>query len=243
MKQTKLWMLAAILLCGFSQTAQSQTKFCKSYAEYKAGQWKPYEQLTDDKKPDSCRIKYDGVDFSIKTDDKEVNKIIKKDVFLMSVDNQLFINSRTLRDEDGDVLPISGYTRALPYKDNKLCVICYKVTLGDLLDLVNVGLDIGLLATGHYTAGSLFLAADLLLTNDDLMEKHIVYLLDKGPNEKGKISMTRINDQFMEELLRSDPVTYEQYFGNKKKGDRQSAANILPILVKKGLIHDYHHSK
>jgi len=38
MKQTKLWMLAAILLCGFSQTAQAQTKFCTSYAEYKSGQ-------------------------------------------------------------------------------------------------------------------------------------------------------------------------------------------------------------
>jgi hypothetical protein len=232
-----------MMMCFMALTAQAQVKVCMSYADFAADKWKPYEQLTDDKKPDSCRIKYDGVDFSIKTDDKEVNQIIKKEVFLMSVDNQLFINSRTLRDEDGDVLPISGYTRALPYKGNKLCVICYKVTLGDLLDLVNVGLDIGLLATGHYTAGSLFLAADLLLTNDDLMEKHIVYLLDKGPNEKGKISMTRINDQFMEELLRSDPVTHEQYFGNKKKGDRQSAANILPILVKKGLIHDYHHSK
>ena len=29
----------------------------------------------------------------------------------------------------------------------------------------------------------------------------------------------------------------------RKKGDRQSAANILPILVKKGLIQDYHHKK
>jgi len=32
-------------------------------------------------------------------------------------------------------------------------------------------------------------------------------------------------------------------YGRQKKGDRQSAANILPILVKKGLIQDYHHKK
>ena len=161
----------------------------------------------------------------------------------MSIDNQLFINSRTLRYGDGAVLPISHYTRALPYKDGKLCVVCYKVTLSDVLDLVNIGLDVALIATGKYTLGSLFLAADLLLTNEDLMENHILYLLDKGPNAKGKILMTRINDQFMEKLLRDDPATFEQYYGRNKKGSRQSAANILPILVKKGLIEDYHHKK
>ena len=41
-----------------------------------------------------------------------------------------------------------------------------------------------------------------------------------------------------EQLLRNDPVTYELYYGRNKKGDRQSAANILPILVKKGLISE-----
>lgn len=75
----------------------------------------------------------------------------------------------------------------------------------------------------------------------DLMEHHILYLIDKEPNAKGKIVMTRLNDQFMEKLLRDDPVTFEQYYGRNKKGNRQSAANILPILVKKGLISDYHH--
>lgn len=240
--RTKLLSLS-LFLFGIAMTAQAQVKVCKSYADYMANKWSPYESLTEDKKPDSCRIKYNGVDFNIKTDDKEVNQIIKKDVFIMSVDNQLFINSRSLRDDDGAVLPISAYTRALPYKDNKLCVICYKVSLGDVLDIVNIGLDIGLIATGSYTVGSLFLAADMLLTNDDLMEKHILYLLDKGPNDKGKILMTRMNDSFMEKLLRDDPILFEKYHGNQKKSDRQSAANILPILVKKGLISDYHHKK
>jgi hypothetical protein len=239
----KYLMIAVILLIGINQSALAQVKVCMSYDDFVADQWKPYDQLTPDREPDTCRVKYDGMEFSIKTADKEVNNIIKKDVFIMSIDNQLFINSRTLRDDIGAVLPISHYTRALPYKDGKLCVVCYKVTLSDVLDLVNIGLDIALIATGKYTLGSLFLAADLLLTNDDLMENHILYLLDKGPNAKGKILMTRINDQFMEKLLRDDPVTFEQYYGRNKKGARQSAANILPILVKKGMIKDYHHQK
>ena len=236
-------LTVVVLLCGFSLTAQAQTMFCTSYADYKAGNWKPYEDLIPGKEPDSIRVKYNGQDFTLKTSDKEVNKVIKHDVFLMSLDKQLFVNQHMLRDEDGNILPVNNYLRALPYKGGKLCVVSYKVTLGDVLDLVNIGLDITLLATGHTTWGSIFLATDLLLTNDKLMEHHILYLIDKAPNEKGKIVMTRLNDQFMEQLLRNDPVTYEQYYGRGSKGDRQSAANILPILVKKGLISDYHHKK
>ncbi len=239
----KLLLITAILLSGMGLKVDAQVKVCMSYEDFKANKFKPYTDLTPGKEPDTCRVKYDGQQFIIKTDDKEVNSIIKKNVFLMSIDNQLFINQRTLRDEDGGILPVSHYLRALPYKGGKLLVVSYKVTLGDVLDLVNIGLDIALLATGHYTLGGLFLAADLLLTNDDLMEHHVLYLIDKAPNEKGKLLMTRLNDQFMEKLLRDDPATFEQYYGRHKKGDRQSAANILPILVKKGLIQDYHHKK
>ena len=242
-KMNKCLMIAAILLLGINLSALAQVKICMSYDDFVAGQWKPYDDLIPGKEPDSVRVKYDGMDFTLKTSDKEVNKVIKKDVFMMSIDNQLFINQRTLRDDDGVILPVNNFLRALPYKDGKLCVVCYHSTLGDLLDLVNIGLDVALLATGHTTWGTIFLATDLLLTNDDLMEKHVLYLLDKGPNNKGKILMTRINDQFMEKLLRDDPVTFELYYGRGTKGQRQSASNILPILVKKGLIGDYHHQK
>lgn len=241
---SKTWLMVAVMsICGATIGAQAQVKVCMSYNDYKANKWAPYESLTEDKKPDSCRVKFDGQQFVIKTDDKDINQKLKKEVFMVSIDNQLFINQRTLRDDDGGILPVSHYLRALPYKGGKLCVVCYKVTLGDVLDLVNIGLDVALIATGHTTVGGLFLAADLLLTNDKAMEHHAAYLLDKGPNDKGKILMTRMNDQFMELLLRNDPVTFEQYYGRNKKGDRQSAANILPILEKKGLIGNYHHKK
>ena len=238
----KYLMIAAILL-GINVTVQAQVKVCMNYADFKADNWKPYTDLIEGKEPDTCRVKYDGIDFTFKTSDKEVNKVIKHNVFLMSVDNQLFANQHMLRDENGGILPVNNFLRALPYKGGKLCVVSYKVTMGDVLDLVNIGLDIALLATGHTTWGSIFLATDLLLTNDDLMEHHVLYLVDKEPDQKGRYIMTRINDKYMEQLLRDDPVTFEQYYGRQKKGERQSAANILPILVKKGLISDYHHKK
>jgi len=235
MKKLVLTLLALMLVCG----VKAQVKVCMSYDDYKANQWKPYESLTEDKQPDSCRIKYDGQNFIIKTNDKEVNNIIKKDVFLMSVDGQLFINSKMLRDQNNGVLPVNHFLRALPYKGDKLLVVSYHVSLGTVLDLVNIGLDVALIATGHYTFGGIFLATDLLLTNDDLMETHVLFLVDKAPNAKGRYIMTRLNDQYMEELLRSDPITFSKYQGCNKKSVRQSACNILPILADKGLITDY----
>lgn len=238
MKRVKLLMF---MMCLVAMTAQAQVKVCMSYNDLKANRWKPYENLIPGKEPDSVRVTYDGQDFSIKTADKECNSVIKKDVFMMSIDKQLFVNQRTLRDEDGVILPVNNYLRVLPYKGGKYLVVCYHATMGDVLSLVNIGLDVALLATGHTTMGSIFLATDLLLTNNDLMEKHVLYLMDKGPNEKGKILMTLVGDKFMESLLRDDPVTFEKYYGAGSKGKRQAASNILPILVKKGLIENYRH--
>ena len=108
----KYLMIAAILL-GVNLTVEAQVKVCMNYDDFKADKWKPYTDLIEGKEPDSCRVKYDGIDFTFKTDDKEVNKVIKQNVFLMSVDNQLFVNQRMLRDEDGNILPVNNYLRAL----------------------------------------------------------------------------------------------------------------------------------
>ena len=66
----------AMLMSLMAIAAQAQTKFCMSYADYKANKWQPYEQLIPGKEPDSIRVKYDGQDFTLKTSDKEVNKVI-----------------------------------------------------------------------------------------------------------------------------------------------------------------------
>lgn len=34
---------------------QAQTQVCMSYDDFVANQWKPYESLTEDRQPDSCR--------------------------------------------------------------------------------------------------------------------------------------------------------------------------------------------
>ena len=109
--------LLLLTMCLMALAAQAQVKVCMSYEDFKADKWTAYEDLIPGKEPDSVRVKYDGTEFSIKTSDKEINEIIKKNVFIMSIDNQLFINQRTLRDDYGAVLPVNKYLRALPCQD------------------------------------------------------------------------------------------------------------------------------
>ena len=69
-------------MCLVAMTAQAQVNVCMSYGDLKANKWKPYEGLIPGKEPDSVRVSYDGQDYSIKTADKECNRVIKKDVFM-----------------------------------------------------------------------------------------------------------------------------------------------------------------
>ena len=57
-------MIAAII-CGINLSTQAQVKVCMSYDDFAAGKWKPYDQLTPDKEPDTCNVKYDGIEFTI----------------------------------------------------------------------------------------------------------------------------------------------------------------------------------
>jgi hypothetical protein len=51
-----------------------------------------------------------------------------------------------------------------------------------------------------------------------------------------KTAITRINDEYMEKLLVNDAPLLERYKAVKAKHNRQSAGNILPILMEKGLV-------
>jgi hypothetical protein len=49
-------------------------------------------------------------------------------------------------------------------------------------------------------------------------------------------SATRMNDKFMENLLANDAPLLQKYKGIGNKHSRQTAANVLPILMEKGLV-------
>ena len=56
--------------------------------------------------------------------------------------------------------------------------------------------------------------------------------------EKGKLNQSSLvqPDEYMEKLLVNDAPLLERYKAVKAKHNRQSAGNILPILMEKGLV-------
>lgn len=224
-----------IVLCCVSLIAKADVaKYCMSYADYVAGNWKSVDELTEGRTKQVCQIKSDDHCVYFKTGDKMSDQILKKEAFAVMYGNQLYVNCRNLRDNDV-CLETSKYVQAVRYGDDKLCVMAYKTN--GLLLLADVGCFVSSVFVQN-TWVSLGLAAGSVgagIANDKLSE-FACYLIDRNANEKGKIPITRINDEFMENLLSDDAPLLERYKAVKTKHSRQSAANVLPILMEKGLV-------
>ena len=228
-------VLVIALFCIVSTVANADVaKYCMSYEDFVAGNWKSIDELTAGRTEQVCQMKSGDHCVSFKTGDKESDNLLKKDAFAVMYGNQLFVNCRNLRYKDVS-LETSKYVQAVRYDKNKLCIMSYKTdgltaiaslgtfVAGVLVD--NTALSLGLLGTS--------IGCDI--ANNKLSDL-ACYLVDSGANEKGKTAITRINDDYMEELLENDAALLNKYKAIKAKHNRQSAANILPILMEKGLV-------
>ena len=70
----------------------------------------------------------------------------------------------------------------------------------------------------------------------DHLNSYVCYLIDSDTDSKGRTPVTRINDKFMEQLLTNDTAMLAKYNAISSKKQRQSASNVLPILMEKGLV-------
>ena len=77
------------------------------------------------------------------------------------------------------------------------------------------------------------------MIGNEFLSKTVCYLIDNDADVKGKIPVTRMNDQYMENLLNDDAPLLEQYMAIHNKRSRQSSANVLPILMEKGLVTSF----
>ncbi len=223
-----------VLCCVSLMTKAEVAKYCMSYADYVAGNWKSVDELTEGRTNQVCQLKSDDHCVYFKTGDKASDEILKKQAFAVMYGNQLYVNSRNLRYNDIP-LETSKYIQAVPYGDDKLCVMTYKTN--GLLALA----DVGCLASSIFVSNN-WVSLGLLggsigagIANNCLSD-YACYLIDSNANAKGKTPITRINDAFMENLLSDDASLLGKYMAIKSKHNRQSAANVLPILMEKGLV-------
>jgi phage baseplate assembly protein gpV len=224
------------LFCIVSMMANAEVaKYCMSNEDFVADNWKSVDELTAGRTKQVCQIKSGehGV-FHFKTGDKESDQVLKKEAFAVMYGKQLFVNCRNLRYKDG-ALETSQYVQAIRYDKNKLCILAYRTDIKTALAEVGTGVAGILVDNTAVSLGLIGTSVGFGIANSNLSNLKC-YLIDSGANEKGKIALTRINDEYMEQLLADDAALLERYKAIKAKHNRQSAANILPILLEKGLV-------
>lgn len=227
-------VFVSLLFCCLSLMAQAQVaKYCMTYADFVADKWTPVDSLTEGRTQQAVQMKFADNEVKFKTGDKEADKILRKDVFAVDYGGHLFVNCRNLRNNDIP-LDISGYTQAVRYDNNKLCVMTYKIN--DAAFLLGFGADVASFFVSTPVSLGLRTTSTALWLCKDHLNSYVCYLVDSDTNAKGKTPVTRINDKFMEQLLADDTAMLGKYNAISGKKSRQSAANVLPILMEKGLI-------
>ena len=208
-------------------------KYCMTYSDYKAHNWNTIESLVNGRSEMIPQIKMDESDIKVKSGDKEVDRILKKEVFAITFGNQLYVNCRNLRCKD-IILDTQNYVQAYPYAGNKLLIAVYHINNGAFL--MGLGADVASVFTPLGPSIALRSTSTALWLSRKKLDSHRCYLIDTDANEKGRYPVTRIDDDFMAKLLANDAHLLARYNAVSSKKERQSASNVLAVLTEKGLV-------
>ena len=208
-------------------------KYCMTYSDYKTHNWNTIESLVNGRSEMLPQIKMDETDYKVKSGDKETDRILKKEVFAISFGKNLYVNCRNLRCND-IILDTQQYVQAYPYAGNKLLIAVYHINDGAFL--LGFGANVASIFTPLGTSIALHSASAALWLNRSKLNSYRCYLIDTDANEKGRYPVTRIDDDYMTNLLSDDAHMLARYNAVSSKRDRQSASNVLAVLTEKGLV-------
>ncbi len=236
MKQIRQWMLAAILLCGSTtMMAQTGAKYCMTYDDYMDNRWIPLDSLVEGRTEQMCQMKFESDQYKFKTGDKEADGILKKAVLCVQYGGHMYVNCRNLRCNDV-VLDVRNYAQAYHYEGKKILVVAHWINTGAVL--ASLAGDVVAIASPLPVAIPAAVGSTALWISIDKLSNYRCYLLDSEADTKGRYAVTRIDDEQMEKILAGDAKLLARYKAIEKKRERQSASNILPILMEKNLVKE-----
>ena len=229
----KKFLLLMMVSCLPTMMMAQPAKYCMTYSDYKTHNWNTIESLVDGRSEMLPQIKMDETDYKVKSGDKATDRILKKEVFAISFGKNLYVNCRNLRCND-IILDTQQYVQAYPYAGNKLLIAVYHINDGAFL--LGLGADVASVFTPIGPSIALHSASAALWLNRSKLNSYRCYLIDTDANEKGRYPVTRIDDDYMTNLLSDDAHMLARYNAVSSKRDRQSASNVLAVLTEKGLV-------
>ena len=229
----KKFFVMMMVSCLPTMMMAQPAKYCMTYSDYKTHNWNTIESLVNGRSEMIPQIKMDETDYKVKSGDKATDRILKKEVFAISFGKNLYVNCRNLRCKD-IILDTQQYVQAYPYAGNKLLIAVYHINDGAFL--LGFGANVASIFTPLGTSIALQTASTALWLNRSKLNSYRCYLIDTDANEKGRYPVTRIDDDYMTNLLSDDAHMLARYNAVSSKRERQSASNVLAVLTEKGLV-------
>lgn len=197
-----------------------QKAYSLTYEDFMADRWEPLDSLAAKERGDSRKIWWGGNDFTLTTNDSKLDKIIKKNAFIVAMDSTLFLNCRNLRYEKTQLG--NGFVPCRRIGQRSILFVNRLIGKKEQSKAAMAGMMFG--AIGGAIAAS---------TN---VKKRVCYVISDGANEKGRINIRLVDDKLIEKMLDGRDDLKEQYYSEKKEDKRILATRVIPILEKAGLI-------
>ena len=227
--------LAAFVCSALTIHAQLDARYCSTYAEFLDNHWTPVNDLIKNGTKRIMQLKESNHGYTAKTGDSKADAVLKKEALVLEYSGHFYVNCRSLRHKTSS-LSVSNYSQAYRYDQNKLLVVAYWVSgTGVALSLAA---DVAAFAAPNNLSVPALIGSELVWVGTQQLNNHRCYLLDSKADEKGKTAVTMIDDEFMEALLADDQDLLDRYKATSRKNTRLSAANVLPVLMEKGIIKE-----
>ena len=229
-------LFVILIMCSIARLSWAVVaKYCMTYADFVADRWTPVDSLVQGRTLQLCQLRSRNGHYRIKTGDEVADRILKEQVFAVSYGKHLFVNCRRLRCPDNKIGTLD-YACAFRYDGSQLCVASYfKSRMPFLIELT---LD----TFGYMVPLGASIAMGVSSWTLDLSTAGLghcrCFLIDGKAEADGCYTATRMDDAFVEQLLVGDDLLLRRYMTVDSRRKRQSAANVLPVLIETGLIEE-----
>lgn len=197
----------------------AQGRYCKSFEDFKAGNWIELPNLNAIHHSTSRQAWLGGNDYKFSTDDKATDKLLKKQAFAIVYQDTLYINLLNLRYQKMGFG--RGYSKGTVFNGDMIMFVSHRIGK----NVRNKQAALG--ALGGLIGGA--------ISATSMLKDRVCYLIEDNGNGK-TTNIKLMDDNFMTGLFFADPELMARYMSIEDKQDRESATNILPLLKEKGLI-------
>ncbi|MCR5077797.1 MAG: hypothetical protein K6A82_07155 [Prevotella sp.] len=191
-------------------------RYCESYEALRAGNWQQLHPVTVTMRSRSKKRKWRGMNFQLRSKDKNVKKLLKKKIFAVMYGDTLLLNMRPYK--SGGVPFGNFYAQAYLMNDGKLLVTYFDIDKREGL------------SAAHGMFGLVGGLTFLLTTSRRAMQQDVCYLV-RLSDKKAFL----VDDELMGSLLYHQPDLLKE-FKSLKRRTRVAAETVIPFLERAGLM-------